>query len=150
MRDSGYFLAQRRQVAKERKGDSTSFFLALLCAFAALREVRRPTRSPSRRYNVGVSVAPQGHQRIERRSLELHRAIAAKLRAHPDLIWIAHDNLDRWSAQGGRSQPYWDAWREILHRPLPEVLELLKQHSERMTPLRQATPFAGVLDPAER
>jgi hypothetical protein len=150
VRDSGPFLAQRRKVAKERKGNSTSFFLALLCAFAALREEWRPTRSPTRRYNVGVSVAPQGHRRIERRSLELHRAIAAKLRAHPDLIWIAHDNLDRWSAQGGRSQPYWDAWREILNRPLPEVLELLEEDSERMAALRQATPFAGVLDPAER
>jgi len=50
----------------------------------------------------------------------------------------------------GRSQPYWDAWREILDRPLPEVLDLLEEKSERMDALRQATPFAGVLEPAER
>jgi len=101
-------------------------------------------------YNVEVSVPLRGRQRIERRSLELHRAIAAKLRAQPQLIAIAHGNLARWSAAAGRSQPYWDAWREILNRPLPEILDLLGAESERMTALRQATPFAGILDPAER
>jgi hypothetical protein len=56
-----------------------------------------------------------GHQRIERRSLELHRAVAAKLRANPERIEIARENLTRWSAQGGRSQPYWDEWRSGLN-----------------------------------
>ena len=97
-----------------------------------------------------MSVALRGHQRIDRRSLALHRAIAEKLRAHPELIEIARDNLERWSKKGGHSQPYWDAWREILKRPLPEVLELIQEESERMMAMRQATPFAGVLDPKER
>jgi hypothetical protein len=91
-----------------------------------------------------------GHQRIDRRSLALHRAISMKLLAQPELIEIARENLDRWSLARGRSQPYWDAWREILNRPLPEILDLLHEESERMTDLRQATPFAGVLEPAER
>jgi hypothetical protein len=94
--------------------------------------------------------ALKGHERIDRRSLALHAAIAKKLRDRPELIEIARDNLDRWSQSVGRSQPYWDAWREILSRPLPEILELLTEDSERMTALRQATPFAGVLDPPER
>ena len=97
-----------------------------------------------------MSVPLRGHQRIDRRSLALHRAIAAKLRAEPALIAIALDNIERWSRAGGRSQPYWDAWREILSRPLPEILDLLGEQSERMTAMRQATPFAGVLTPAER
>ncbi len=97
-----------------------------------------------------MSVPLQGHQRIDRRSLELHRAIAAKLRVHPELLGIARDNLARWTAGGSRSQPYWDAWREILDRPLEEVLALVEEDSERMITLRQATPFAGVLEPAER
>lgn len=92
----------------------------------------------------------QGHQRIDRRSLALHRAIAEKLRADPALIKIVHDNLDRWSTTGSRSQPYWDAWRDILNRPLPEILHLIVEESERMTELRQATPFAGILEPEER
>jgi len=82
--------------------------------------------------------------------LALHRAIAEKLRANPELIAIAVENLDRWTLARGRSQPYWDAWREILKHPLPYVLDLMTQESERMTAMRQATPFAGVLDPKER
>jgi hypothetical protein len=97
-----------------------------------------------------MSVPLRGHQRIDQRSLALHRAIAEKLRADPALLAIARENIERWTRAGGRSQPYWDTWREILNRPLPEILDLLGEESERMTALRQATPFAGVLEPAER
>ena len=97
-----------------------------------------------------MTVPLRGHQRIDQRSLALHRAIAEKLRAQPALLEIARDNLNRWTQAQSRSQPYWDAWREILSRPLPEILDLLGEESERMTALRQATPFAGVLEPAER
>ena len=97
-----------------------------------------------------MSAPLHGHQRIDRRSLALHRAIAEKLRDNPALLAIALDNIERWSRAGGHSQPYWDAWREILSRPLPEILDSLVDESERMTALRQATPFAGVLEPAER
>jgi hypothetical protein len=97
-----------------------------------------------------MSVLLTGHQRIDRRSLELHRAIAAKLRAHPELLEIARENLTRWAAALSRSKPYWDAWTEILGRPLPEILDLMVEDTERMTALRQATPFAGILEPAER
>ena len=97
-----------------------------------------------------MGVAYQGHQRIDRRSVALHRAIAEKLRDDPALLQIARDNLDRWSITASRSQPYWDAWRDILNQPLPEILDLIVEESERMTELRQSTPFAGVLDPAER
>src|SRR5689334_22765833 len=91
-----------------------------------------------------------GHERIDRRSIALHGAIAEKLRDGPELMDIARENLDRGSQSAGRSQPYWDAWREILSRPLPEILALLTEDSERMRAMRQATPFAGILDPAER
>jgi len=66
----------------------------------------------------------------------MHRVIAEKLRANPALLEIAHDNLDRWSLNGGGSQPYWDEWRQILRRPLEEVLVLLVEDSERMAALR--------------
>jgi hypothetical protein len=92
----------------------------------------------------------EGHQRLDRRSLALHRAIADKLAANPALIAIARENLERWSLSRGRSQPYWDAWREILGHPLPYVLNLMVEESERMTAMRQATPFAGILEPKER
>jgi hypothetical protein len=97
-----------------------------------------------------MSVPLYGHQRLDRRSLALHRAIAGKLRADPALIAIALENLDRWSLKRGRSQPYWDAWREILSRPLAQVLDLMVENSERMAAMRQATPFAGILAPKKR
>jgi hypothetical protein len=90
------------------------------------------------------------HDRMERRSLELHRAIAAKLRQQPELLQIAHDNLDRWSRPGHRSQPYLDTWREMLAGPLDAVLAAMTEETPRMTELRQSSPFAGVLDPKER
>lgn len=94
--------------------------------------------------------AATGHQRIDQRSLALHRAIADKLRRDPSLIQVALANIDRWSLQNSRSQPYWDAWRELLRGPLDVLLPLLVQESDRMTVLRQATPFAGILSPQER
>ena len=90
------------------------------------------------------------HAKVDARSLAMHRAIAEKLRANPALIEIARENLERWSSEPGRSGRYWEAWREILARPLPEVLELIVEDSERMTAMRQTSPFAGVLDPRER
>ena len=90
------------------------------------------------------------HDRIERRSLALHKAIAAKLRGQPDLLATAQDNIERWSRQRNNSQPYLDEWREILRGPLSEILELIEQDTPRMGELRQSTPFAGVLDPRER
>lgn len=90
------------------------------------------------------------HHRLERRSLALHRAMAAKLREHPELLAIARDNLARWSQMGSRSQPYWDTWRELLTQPLEEILAVMTEDSPRMTDLRQSSPFAGVLEPKER
>jgi hypothetical protein len=97
-----------------------------------------------------MTVPLRGHHRIDRRSLALHHAIAEKLRLHPELLEIARHNLARWAATGHRSQRYWDAWKEILNRPMPEILDLIEEESETMTALRQASPFAGILEPAER
>jgi hypothetical protein len=102
------------------------------------------------RWHEAVSVPASGHLRIDQRSLALHHAVAEKLRAHPELLEIARQNLSRWYADAGRSQPYLDEWRRILDLPLEEVLALMEQDDERMTALRQSSPFAGVLDPAER
>ena len=90
------------------------------------------------------------HERLEQRSLALHLAIAAKLREHPELLAVAHDNLDRWTKGQGRSQPYLDTWRTILSGPFEEVLAVMAEDTARTTELRQSSPFAGVLEPRER
>jgi hypothetical protein len=63
---------------------------------------------------------------------------------------IAHDNLARWSLTETNSKPYSDAWREILERPLEEVLTLMLEESGWMTAMRHTSPFAGILSNAER
>jgi hypothetical protein len=91
-----------------------------------------------------------GHERVERRSLALHRAIAAKLRADPGLLEIARQNIRNWSSNGSNSQPYLDTWRELLNLPLEELPTLIQEDSPWMTELRQSNPFAGILEPKER
>jgi hypothetical protein len=92
----------------------------------------------------------KGHERIDQRSIALHRAIAEKLRANPALLGIARENIERWAPRAGRARRHLDAWREILERPLEEILELIVQDTEEMRELRQSNPFAGVLEPRER
>jgi len=92
----------------------------------------------------------KGHARIDARSLAMYRAMAVKQRQSPELLASAHDNLQRWSATAGRSQPYLDAWPELLKLPLEELFVVMVEDSEKMTAMRQAGPFAGVLSPKER
>ena len=92
----------------------------------------------------------QGHARIDARSLAMHRAIAAKLLADHALLAIARDNLTRWTASVGRSQPYADAWGELLAKPIEELVALIQADTEFMRAMRQTSPFAGVLNPRER
>src|ERR1035438_10384593 len=97
----------------------------------------RVTRPPG--YHETMSVACGGHQRIDQRSLALHRAIADKLRADPSLVEVARENLDRWSRQNGRSQPYWDAWRALLNSPLEDLLARMVEESEAMTAIDRSS-----------
>ena len=92
----------------------------------------------------------KGHARIDARSLAMYRAMAVKQRQSPELLASAHDNLQRWSATAGRSQPYLDAWPELLKLPLAELFVVMVEDSEKMTAMRQAGPFAGVLNEEER
>jgi type II secretory pathway component PulL len=104
----------------------------------------RVVREPS-----GYTGAVRSHEWIDRRSLALHEAVAAKLEAQPQLLDIARRNLDRWlktnRAAGLRE------WRTILDSAsLPDVLALLRSPSEKATRLRQSSPFAGLLTSEER
>ena len=57
----------------------------------------------------------------------MHRTIAAKLIAEPALLAIAHDNLQRWTTTAGRSQPYLDAWGELLARPIAKLAARIQE-----------------------
>lgn len=90
------------------------------------------------------------HQEIDRRSLALHAAVAEKLQQQPELLAVARANLERWRQGAGRSQAYLDAWEKILELPLEELTRQMLLPGEKMTAMRQASPFAGVLTPRER
>ncbi len=92
----------------------------------------------------------RGHERIDRRSLAMHRAIAARLRAQPRSAGDRPRQYRSLVAGSGHSKPYLEAWREILTRPVEEIARVVVEDSERMTAMRQNSPFAGLLTPRER
>jgi hypothetical protein len=87
---------------------------------------------------------------LDARSLALHAVIARKIERDPRLLAKARRNLDRWRSARGREPHALAEWRRILARPWREVAALLVDPGEDATRLRQSSPFAGVLTPAER
>lgn len=91
------------------------------------------------------------HRLIEARSLALHCRIAQKINSDPTLLNVAKRNLQAWSAKHVDNPPrYLAEWRRILGRPWPEIAALITEQNEDAVRLRQSSPFAGVLTPAER
>lgn len=85
----------------------------------------------------------------DRRSLELHRAAADKLRADPAWLERARQRVATWRTQP--QPPYYaELWRQILERPLPQIIAFLVEESDLAQELRSSSPFAGILTPQER
>lgn len=97
------------------------------------------------RYNPAMD-----HKVLDRISLELAREIVRGLPDHPEWIDLARENLDRWSRRNadapGLLRSY-DEWRQILERPLEEVIATLLREDDEGQRLRQNSPFAGALSP---
>lgn len=91
-----------------------------------------------------------GHPRNNRRSIQLHRAIAQKLMASPEPVLEKARRQAAVMQQDPRTKPYGDAWIHLLDLPLSLLVERMTENTEQMTDLRQCTPFAGVLTPQER
>ena len=89
--------------------------------------------------------------REDRRSLALHRAIAKRLREHPERVLAqARHGLERMMARhDGASRPLRE-WVVLLDRPVEALLPLLTDPDPWARELRHVTPFAGVLPAAER
>jgi len=114
---------------------------------AGLRAATRwqPSRSPE------LSPGLLKHRIIEARSLAMHCLIARKIEADRRLLDAVRRNLAKWSARYADGTPRaLDEWREILDRPWPEIAALITDAGESAVRLRQSSPFAGVLTPAER
>jgi len=90
-----------------------------------------------------------GHQRIEERSIALHKRISELLEKDPQLLNVARQNLQKGVEVHGDLSVFQE-WREILDRPLGEIKAILVSPSEKARWLRQSSPFAGILEPRER
>jgi|ERR1051325_8836774 hypothetical protein len=94
------------------------------------------------------------HSLLVVRSRALHRAVAEKIRAHPELLAVARQNVERWIAEeqkhGGVS-PGLLEWQRILSTlAVEEILELLCEETDEADRLRHSTPFCGILTEPER
>jgi len=89
--------------------------------------------------------------REDRRSLELHRAIARRLADDPTtVIAQARRNLARMRARPGQATHLLREWEVILDRPVEALRTALTDAGEWARELRHVTPFAGVLGASER
>lgn len=114
----------------------------------SLRTLRRLARSSG--HDVHVTITPP-LTREDRRSLAFHRAIARKLlvdSAH--VLETARQNLVHMRQLHPGAYDLLCEWNRILDLSLQQVVATLESPNPRARELRQVTPFAGVLDPAER
>ncbi|HLG20731.1 MAG TPA: helix-turn-helix transcriptional regulator [Bdellovibrionota bacterium] len=89
--------------------------------------------------------------REERRSVSLHRSIARKLAAEPEVVLRkAKCVLDRMIAKHPSASPLLFEWRFLISLPVAELIEVLTDIRPHSRELRQLTPFAGVLSARER
>jgi hypothetical protein len=86
----------------------------------------------------------------ERRSLELHRLVAERLRADPSLLERARDRVEAWLREGPVHPRWAEGWRRLLEQPLDDLLRVLVDPGPEAHDLRQSPPFAGVLDARTR
>jgi len=90
------------------------------------------------------------HQEIDRRSLELARAVAARIDADPRRggLDLARDNCARWLRRSPSAAV--EEWRRILEGGWETARKALLDESETGARLRQSSPFCGILSPKER
>lgn len=90
--------------------------------------------------------------RDDRRSLWLAHAVAGRIVADPDAaVASAREQLERMRPQArGQAREWLSEWERLLEGPVLRLLGQLTDSSLRGRELRQNSPFAGLLDEAER
>ena len=90
------------------------------------------------------------HRLAEERSLALHRAVADRLLEDPSVLERARQRVRGWLATGDVAAYYATQWDAVLAGSLAEIRAFLVDESEHARAMRQATPFAGAIDPRTR
>jgi hypothetical protein len=90
------------------------------------------------------------HRLAEKRSIAYHRLIAERIRHDPTVLERARARVRSWISATGGVPFYAHKWHDILSRDVDAIAAFLIEDSELACELRQSTPFAGALSPAER
>jgi transcriptional regulator with XRE-family HTH domain len=99
-----------------------------------------------------VEVRPQ-LTHPERRTLELHKLVAEKLRADPqNVVQRAKARIDVMRSRDpeGRSASYINTWDRLLSGPIDELEAAMTSTDQASRDLRQSSPFGGTLSDKER
>jgi hypothetical protein len=89
------------------------------------------------------------HELSTERSLAFHREIARRLLGDAGIVERALRRVRAWQMEGPQ-RPHVRQWAEILEGTPESIAAFLVDLSESAQELRQSSPFAGVLSPAER
>jgi hypothetical protein len=126
----------------------------------ALSAAERVRRHRARRRQAGLrartrwhSATPiwSEHRVAEARSLALHVLAVRRIAEKPRLLERARSTLARWVARYGERPPAaLREWQRLLARPWREVAARATELSEDAARLRQSSPLATLLSPAER
>jgi hypothetical protein len=90
------------------------------------------------------------HAIIDARNRSRDEIIAERLRANPDLLQVAKNNIARWHALHGETAPAHQDWSDILNGPLEGVIATLLGRDPTSERLRQSNPFNGIMTQDER
>ncbi len=90
------------------------------------------------------------HQQIDLRSLELARAIVARIDSDPERRGLerARQTCARWLRSA--PAPALEEWSRLLSGDWAAIRLKLLDESDNGQRLRQSSPFTGVLSPSER
>jgi transcriptional regulator with XRE-family HTH domain len=147
-------LRRRARVTQSRLAELAGTSQPTIAAYESgrkvpnLRTLRRLARAVG--LEARLSFVPPT-TREDRRSLALHEAIGRRLIVDPERVMgRARRTLSLMTEKHPGAAPLLREWKAILSRPTSEVVDVLLDPQPRARELRQVTPFAGVLSPAER
>jgi len=90
------------------------------------------------------------HRVAEERSIALHREVARRILAQPELLDQARGRVEGWSRECSVAAHWVKAWSVLLSHSLDEVIAAITDSGETGRSLRQTSPFAGVIDSKTR
>ncbi len=90
------------------------------------------------------------HRLAEARSLALHIEILSRLEQDPSLLSQVRARLSEWQRDPSKPRPYVERWIQLVDGPLELLRATMTGDDEHARALRQATPFAGIVDPRTR